>query len=200
VWYAIQTIVTGAPFMSTVYVSFSAEINIKTVEGLLGVIFNQINQGATEIYLMISTPGGHVAAGMNAYNVLKSLPVPLTTHNVGSVDSIGNAVFLAGVRRYACDHATFMFHGVSVGFEMSQSVRLDEKTLREYLGSIDADHTRIAGVICGESKIPVEKVKGLFLEAQTKDANFALANGLVQEVRPVSIPSGAPLIQLVFQR
>lgn len=186
--------------MARVYISFSAEINVKTVEGLIGVIFDQINKGATEIYLMISTPGGHVAQGMNAYNVLKGLPVPLITHNVGNVDSIGNAVFLAGRTRYVCQHATFMFHGVGLEIAQAQTIRLDEKALREYLGSIDADHTRIAGVICDESKMPIEKVKGLFLEAQTKDANFAVANGLVHEIRDVAVPQGAPLIQLVYQR
>jgi ATP-dependent protease ClpP protease subunit len=45
---------------------------------------------------MLSSPGGHVMLGMNLYNVLRALPIKLTTHNVGNVDSIGNAVFLAG--------------------------------------------------------------------------------------------------------
>lgn len=185
--------------MATVYISFSAEINVKTVEGLLGVIFQQINQGADEIYLMISTPGGHVAAGMNAYNVLKNLPVPLTTHNVGNVDSIGNAVFLAGRKRLSSPHATFMFHGVALEAG-GQTVRFDEKALKEFLGSIDADHTRIAGVICDETSMPIQKVKRLFLQARTKDAKFALANGFVQAVGDVTIPKGVTLIQLVYQR
>lgn len=183
---------------STVYVSFSAEINIKTVEGLLGVVFEQINRGATAIYLLLSTPGGQVAAGMNAYNVLKSLPVPLTIHNVGNVDSIGNAVFLAGKERYACPHATFMFHGVSL--QPATASALGEKELKEFLGSISADHTRIAGVIHDETGMPLEKVRSLFVEAQTKDADFAKANHLVTDIRGVAIPQGAPLLQLAFQR
>ena len=50
--------------------------------------------------------------GMNLYNVMRAMPFKLITHNVGNVDSIGNAIFLAGVARYACPHSTFMFHGV----------------------------------------------------------------------------------------
>ncbi len=34
--------------------------------------------------------------GLNIYNVLRGFPITLTTHNVGHVDSIGNAIFLAG--------------------------------------------------------------------------------------------------------
>jgi ATP-dependent protease ClpP protease subunit len=40
--------------------------------------------------------------GLNIYNVLIGLPFELITHNVGNVDSIGNAIFLAGSKRYAC--------------------------------------------------------------------------------------------------
>jgi hypothetical protein len=53
--------------------------------------------------------------GMTVYNVLRGLPCDLTIHNIGNVDSIGNAIFLAGKHRYACKNSTFMFHGV--GFD-----------------------------------------------------------------------------------
>jgi len=97
----------------TVYISFSAEINAHTTESLIAVFANEINQGKRDFYLMLSTPGGSVMNGLNLYNVLRGLPITLTTHNVGNVDSIGNAVFLAGQTRYACPHSTFMFHGDS---------------------------------------------------------------------------------------
>ena len=35
-------------------------------------------------------------SGMTLYNTLRAMPFELITHNVGNVDSIGNAVFLAG--------------------------------------------------------------------------------------------------------
>ena len=60
--------------------------------------------------------------GMNLYNVLRGLPRDLTIHNVGNVGSIGNAIFLAGSKRYACAHSTFMFHGV--GFNSPGGTRL----------------------------------------------------------------------------
>ena len=64
------------------------------------------------VYLLLSSEVGSVMHGINLYNVLRALPVKLVTHNVGNVDSIGNAIFLAGEERYACQHSTFMFHGV----------------------------------------------------------------------------------------
>src|ERR1700693_1709158 len=93
----------------TVYVSFSAEINAATTESLISVMSNLVNQKVTTVYLLLSTPGGSVMHGLNLYNLFRGFPFELITHNVGNVDSIGNAVFLAGSKRYAAPHSTFMF-------------------------------------------------------------------------------------------
>ena len=83
--------------------------------------------------------------GINLYTVLKAMPFDLTTHNVGNVDSIGNAVFLAGTSRYAVPHSTFMFHGV--GFNANAGQRLEEKFLRERLDGLLSDQKRIGAII-----------------------------------------------------
>lgn len=121
----------GAAFLRSVvlntevYVSFSAEINASTTESLIAAMTNLANQGVPKVTLLLSTPGGAVMNGMNVYNVLRAMPFELTTHNVGNVDSIGNAIFLAGERRYAAPHSTFMFHGV--GFQSQPGHVLEEK-------------------------------------------------------------------------
>jgi ATP-dependent Clp protease, protease subunit len=181
-----------------VYISFSAEIVPHTTESLIATVANFANQGVKQIYLMLSTPGGSVMHGMNIYNVLRALPIELTTHNVGNVDSIGNAVFLAGKHRYACPHSTFMFHGV--GFDVPAQSRLEEKFLRERLDGIASDQKRIGSVIEERTRLPKEDISKLFLEAQTKDAAFAAGCGIVDEVRDVQIPPGSTVASLVFQR
>lgn len=183
---------------SMVYVSFSAEIVPHTTESLIATVTNLTNQGVKQIYLMLSTPGGSVMHGINLYNVLRALPVELTTHNVGNVDSIGNAVFLAGSKRYACPHSTFMFHGV--GFDVAQQMRLEEKFLRERLDGIASDQKRIGSVIEDRTSLGKEEIARLFLEAQTKDAAFAASCGIIDEVRDVQIPTGSSIVSLVFQR
>lgn len=183
---------------NTVYISFSAEIVPHTTESLIATVTNFTNQGVKQIYLMLSTPGGSVMHGMNIYNVLRALPVELITHNVGNVDSIGNAVFLAGSKRFACPHSTFMFHGV--GFDVPQQSRLEEKFLRERLDGITSDQKRIGSVIEERTRLGKEEVANLFLEAQTRDAAFAASCGIVDEVRDVQIPPGSSVASLVFQR
>jgi len=184
--------------MTTVYISFDAEINLNTTEQLLGVTFNQIAHGATHIYYLFSTPGGFVAQGMTLYNTIRGLPVDVTMHNVGNVDSIGNAIFLAGRHRYACQHSTFMFHGVA--FNMAANTNLGQKDLEEKLDSLLADQKRIGGIIADQTTLNSKQINGLFRQAQTKNAAFALEKGIVHEIRDVAIPAGAPVVQLVFKR
>jgi len=184
---------------STVYVSFSAEIIPNTIESLLAVMANCVNQGVKVVYLMLSTPGGSVMSGLTLYNTLRGMPFELITHNVGNVDSIGNALFLAGAKRYACAHSTFMFHGV--GFDVSnQNLRFEEKNLRERLASILSDQKRIGGIITERTQINPTDVENLFREAQTKDAAYAVGCGIVHEIKDVQIPAGASVVSLVFKR
>lgn len=185
------------PAPGTVYVIFSAEIIPSTAESLIATMAQCVNQGVSEVYLILSTPGGTVMNGLNLYSVLRAMPFRLTTHNAGNVDSIGNAIFLAGQIRYAVPHSTFMFHGV--GFDAS-GMRLEEKTLRERLDSILADQKRIGAIIQERTQLTAEQVEALFLEAQTKDAAYAASTGIVDEIRDINIPAGSTVVSLVFQR
>lgn len=131
--------------------------------------------------------------------MLRAFPFKLVTHNVGNMDSIGNAVFLAGEQRLACPHSTFMFHGVQAGFQPPIS-QLDAKRMRESLGNIDADELRISSIIEQRSKLNESEIKDFFREAHTMDATEAVSSGIVHEVTDVDIPAGSPVIALVFQR
>jgi ATP-dependent protease ClpP protease subunit len=180
----------------TLYISFSAEINPTTAETLIATVAQAASDGVANVYLMLSTPGGSVMSGLNVYNVLRGLPVNLTTHNVGNVDSIGNAIFLAGEHRIACPHSTFMFHGVAS--ECHPESVLGEKELLERLGSVRADQKRIGAIIKERTLMEEGSIGNLFLEAQTRDSDFALKEGFIHEIRDVRVPAGAPIVALVF--
>ena len=181
----------------TVYVSFSSDVNAHSTESLLAVMANLSNIQVAQVHLLLSTPGGNVMHGMNLYNVLRALPFELITHNVGNVDSVGNPVFLAGSRRYACENTTFMFHGVGLN---AVGQRLEEKSVRETLASIVADQTRIGAVMQRHTSLTKRQIAGLFREQQTKDAAYAVRFGIVHEIRDVEVPPSTPVIALVFQR
>ena len=188
----------GSPMTNRFYISFSAEIIPHTTETLIAATANVIEKGADEIYLLISTQGGNVHNGIQLYNTLRALPAVLITHNVGNVDSIGNAIFLAGDKRFSCPHSTFMFHGV--GYDMPGPVRLEAKMLRERLDGIDADERRISNIIQERTNLDKRQARKLFRETRTKDVDFALEHGIIHEICDVNIPSGSPIVSLVFQR
>ena len=159
-----------------VYVVFTAEIVPQTVEPLIQALSNLAQKGIPEVYLAISTPGGSVMHGITLYNFLRGVPFNLVVHNIGNVDSIGNAIFLAADTRYACAHSTFMFHGV--GFD-KPAARYEEKALREMLDSLGSDKLRIGTIIAERTTITQDEVQGLFREAQTQTAEFARERGIV---------------------
>jgi ATP-dependent Clp protease, protease subunit len=195
------TIPNGQPQIApgaTIYVSFSAEINAHTTESLIAIMANCANARPAQVNLLLSTPGGVVMNGINLYNVLRALPFKLVTHNVGNVDSIGNALFLAGQERYACPHSTFMFHGVASN--VPAGCQLEAKQLRERLRSTKADELRIGSIIEQRTKLSHREVAALFREARTMDAAKAVSAGIVHHVDDVKIPPGSPVVSLVFQR
>lgn len=183
---------------SRVFVVFTAEISPVTVEGLLSLLVQVAKKNVGEVYLALSTPGGEVMSGITLYNALSGFPFKLVVHNIGSVNSIGNAVFLAGEERYAAPNSTFMFHGV--GFDLQGPMRVEEQFLRDRLDSILADQTMMGQIIVRRSSIGDDEVASLFRTQKTKDANWAKENGLINEIRDFSIPEGSPIISLVFQR
>lgn len=186
------------PPSKQVYISFHAEVNQTTSEALLSVVAQQMGEGRREVHLLLSTPGGLVANGLGIYNTLRALPIRLSTYNVGSVNSIGNIIYLAGERRVASRSSSFMFHGV--GFDIMQRARFEERHLLEHLDSIRTDQRLLSGIISERTGIGPEEAEGLFLRQAFVGAEEAKTRGIVHEVGDVNVPEGAPFLQLVFQR
>ena len=181
------------PKTNIAYFLFSAPIDAAAEQGILDACTQLIGQGVRTVYLLISTPGGAVINGINLYSFLRSLPIRLITHNMGSVDSIGTVIFLAGSERYASPHATFMFHGVASG--VNKATKLDRNQLLARLDRIAADEEKIASIIHYRASFSEkEKVSKLFHEQSTKDNQFAISRGIIHSERNVKIPTGAPIV------
>jgi ATP-dependent protease ClpP protease subunit len=114
------------------------------------------------------------------------------------MNSIANIVFLAGAKRFACTHTTFMFHGVSMQTQAPQA--FERKVLREHLTAVESDEKRIGGIVAERTKLTQAIIDTFFLEAKTLTAQDAQNGGIVDEIRQFSIAKGCPLFSLVFQR
>ena len=172
----------------TTYLSFCGRISQGSMDTLVGTCADLANQGVETVYLMLSSPGGAVDSAIAAYNLLRGMPFRLITHNVGSVDSMGNVLFLAGEERFACPDSSFMFHGV--GFNVSLKMRFELRTLREKMDSVEGDQRKIAAIIAERTQLTPAEIDELFLEAVTRAPDYALEHGIVHEVRELNIPAG----------
>jgi ATP-dependent protease ClpP protease subunit len=179
--------------MTPCYVTFLHGVQPPAVRALLGTLHQAIyGEGFKSIYLLMSTPGGSVDEGIMLFNALRALPVELTTHNVGNVDSIGNVVFLAGSKRYASANATFMWHGV--GFDITNPQRIELKNVRDMLNGIEAHTARMSTTIAACTTLTIDQIHELFVNASTKDAAYAKTSGIVHEILEARVPEGARLI------
>ena len=190
----MSTAPSQAPIQQPLVIWFSAQIDQTSTDTLMTALVTAFNQGIRDVTLLLSTNGGNVMNGMTLFNFLTGLPINLTTHNVGNVDSIGNAVFLAGKRRRACAHSTFMYHGVAWGSQ--GPANLSEHALIEILANVQSDQRRIANLFVERTRLTQETAHGMFVRAETKTAQEALESGIVHEICEVQIPANAVVATL----
>lgn len=186
------------PVHPEIFISFIGPIDFQTTQGLLATVGQYVNNGTGRVNLLLTTPGGMVPAGVAAYHALRALPATVITWNTGSINSIGNVLYLAGQERYATPNSSFMFHGVGLDVQGNQ-IRLDEKVLSEKLEQIKTDTKIISGIIQERTQINPYETARLFLREAYVPASKAKEKGLVDDVRDVKVPPGAPFLQLVFR-
>lgn len=182
----------NAEIPEIVYISFVHPITWDTVNPLIKMSNDIVNNGVKQIYLLMGSPEGIVDAGFAVYNHLLGLPIIVTTHNIGSIDSVANVIFLAGAKRLACGNSTFLFHGVHWAFPAAAEVTRAQMT--EIITSLRAGENKMRDAIVSRSGLTVDEVDAFFTEGAMKDAAFALSKKVIHEIGPVNIPTGVPIL------
>ena len=176
-----------------IYINFFDGINEPKVKSLMALLSDIVARQKPEtLYFLFASPGGSVDAGIVLYNFLRALPVEIVMHNTGSVDSIGTVVFLAGAKRYAAPHTTFLFHGIQTMFPPNSPTT--HAHLAERLSRIRQDENKISGIVAERSKLTKTEIRKLFHQGETKDLAFAIKKGIIHKSGEAVIPKGAPFI------
>jgi ATP-dependent Clp protease, protease subunit len=184
--------------MKPVVVRFFAPVIDVTVNALMSAVDQRMKQGTKEFIILVSSPGGSVVHGLSAYNYLKGLPVSITTHNFGSVDSIGIVIYCAGSRRLSVPQARFLFHGVNVQFRGEQN--LDEKLLEERLRGLRIDVENIARVIAANTGKSTKDITDAMIERMVLNPEQAQSWGLVHEIKSELFEAGSEVIAIQAQQ
>jgi len=180
-----------------IVIKFFAPVIDVTINALMQAIDQKMKQGVSQFTILISSPGGSVFHGLSAYNYLKGLPVAITTHNFGSVDSIGVVLFCGGKKRLSVPQARFLLHGVSAGF---RNERLEEKQLEERLKKLRIDIENIAKVIATNTRKTVKDVTNAMLERTTLNPDEAKVWGLVHEIKSELFGVGCEVMSIQYQQ
>ena len=184
--------------MKAAVIRFFAPVIDVTVNALMSAVDQKMKQGTKEFIILISSPGGSVIHGLSAYNYLKGLPAAITTHNFGSVDSIGIVLYCAGSRRLSVPQARFLFHGVNVQFRGDQN--LEEKVLEERLKGLRVDMENIARVIAANAGRDANDVTDAMIEGRMLNPEEAKSWGLVHEIKSELFEAGSEVIAIQFQQ
>lgn len=181
------------PKMKVIYLNYFDQINDVKTKVLMATITEIIaKQKPDVLYFLFSSGGGYVNAGITLYNFLRALPVEVVMHNIGSIDSIATVIFLAGNKRYAAKHSTFLFHGIQTKFTAESF--MSRTGLHEKLSGLTQDENKIAGIVAERSKLETKEIRELFHQGESKDLAFALEKGIIQEIRDAAIPKDAIVI------
>ena len=171
-------------------IHFTGPITSSTCGNLINTCSRALNQGAQTLQLNIATMGGDCSYGFTLYNFLRSLPVLVHTHNLGTVESMGNILFLAGEQRTACRMSKFLFHP----FHWTLHGSVDHARMSEYAMSLDYDlqfYAQIVAERTAGAEQPLDIEHYLLAKTRILSAEEAIAGGLIHTIDelPISIDS-----------
>lgn len=176
--------------MTTHVVTFTAPINSSTCGQLIRKCSEALNAEPTELILKITTMGGECSYAFTLYNFLRSLPIPVRTHNLGTVESMGNIIFLAGERRSACTHSKFLHHP----FHWTLHGSIDHSRMAEYAMCLDYDRELYRQIVEerteGASE-PLDVHSYLTAAPRILDPQAALRSGMIQQIGDPELPGDA---------
>ena len=176
-----------------VVIRFFSPVVEGSINALMQAIDGQMRRGVDEFILLTSSPGGSVFHGLSAYNYLKGIPVRITTHNFGSVDSIGVVLYCGGGRRLSVPQARFSLHTPVVNF---QNASFEEPQLVEKLAQLRMDVENIAKVIAANTNRSEEQVIAAMHDRRTLNPEEAASWGLVDAIETQLYPAGATVISI----
>jgi len=181
-----------------VYINFSDGIDPVKVNKFIKFTSDAILQHQpTQLYYFISSGGGDVDSGFVLYNYLVSLQSNLliTMHNIGTIDSMANVIFMAAQKRYAAPNAAFLFHGIVMNFNAGGYGRA---ILKENISRLDNMERRMADTISKNSKLTIQELEYFFQQGEGKNVEFALEKGIIHEIKSPSVPAGATHLVMSF--
>lgn len=181
---------SGNPLAQQVaYVNFAHVIDEKQANFLMQLCADIVSRDQTRIiYLMLSSPGGSIDYGITLYNFLRALPCIVFTHNIGSVESIANIVFLAGEKRFATPFSRFLLHGVF--WNPPLGVLIPSAQISECHARLRDDAERIRDILLNRTTLTKAQIDSFHLSGESHGPDFAKEVGIISDIADLRIQKG----------
>lgn len=128
------------------------------------------------ITLLISSPGGSVAAGLALIDVMRGLSCPVNTVAAGTAASMAAVILAAGSHRSAYPHAYVLIHQLMGGSEGQQTdIEIAAQHTAELRCVLD-------GLLAEHSNVSAEEVHAMTERDCWCTAERALELGLIDEI------------------
>lgn len=145
----------------------------------------------------MSSNGGVVDEGMALYGFIKSLPVGITIHNIGNIDSIALAVYLAATTRVANPSSTFLMHD----FYFPNPVPITNRHQASDISvGLTGARNRFMEILKSDTGMTNDQFQSLkFLdETSIQTAATAKKIGIVHQIQQALVPEGTELFNVEY--
>lgn len=167
--------------MADIQVMFTGDLNQHSVTRLIDQVNQRVAAGARSLLLAVSTGGGNVYWGVTAYGFLRGVGLDkIVTHNMGSIESMGGPLYLAGDRRLCISNGRFLIHSVYWNFPAEANP--SEKDLADILLNMQRDRDRIATIISERTATDLADVRQHMQDTRILNAEEATDYGFVHEI------------------
>lgn len=171
------------------FIVFRAPILDATRGYFITAVDKAVGEGATEIRIGISSPGGSIRAAeaMMAYmdQMHTGRGITFTTFDVGLVASAACYVFLAGQRRYCVPKGAFLFHQAAVpaaGLVTSQSVH-------EAAAAIDQEEKLFLKILKTRTRLSEGEALSFIRRTVILNADEAKRDGITEGTAEFVVPN-----------
>lgn len=147
------------------------------------------------ITIVLTSHGGSPEQALFAANIIRGFPIPVYTHNVSTVQSAGNLIFLAGHKRFADPSATFMFHRTVFN---AQAASLTPEQLSLQASGINNSDKITLDWLAERSGHPSSVFSNILTGDRLHTAAEGQTLGFVDSVRQLDIPEKARFIHITL--
>ncbi|MBQ0818890.1 ATP-dependent Clp protease proteolytic subunit [Microvirga sp. HBU67558] len=180
------------PQAPATYLVFAGYIDQIAVQRLFEATTHAIRAGSPSVHLLLQSVGGNIQDGVCLYNYFKTLPVPISIYNAGSVCSAAVTAYLGAPDRVTSALGTFMIHRTHATLQGANADMVQARAQSLVIDEDRMDRILKAHVRLPDDKLEVHRYADVWLTA-----NEAVDTGLATRLGDFAPPLGIPVFNVL---